>query len=333
MVGMIDRQVAQMARLIDDLLDVSRMTRGMFDLLLERCDFGEIAAAAVEACREEMASRGHTLRVSMPKEPIAVRADRHRLLQVFCNLIVNAAKYTPAGGQIEFIGRTAGSELEVLVKDSGIGIPPNKLQEIFELFAQVDRSLERQGGLGVGLTLARELIELHHGTIEARSAGVGQGSTFIVRLPISGAEPVRVSADGEQKPGAEPRRILIADDNEDAADSLALILRAEGHEVRVVFDGEAAFRVCGEFKPEVVFLDIGMPKLNGYEVARRVRSEAWGKPIQLAALTGWGQEDDRRRSAEAGFNTHFVKPVSSEALLKFLADLGRTELSGTVRSA
>jgi signal transduction histidine kinase len=320
-VEMIERQVGQMARLIDDLLDVSRITRGVLELRLERLEFGEVAEAAVEACRTEIESRGQSIRVRLPDERVVLRADRVRLVQVLCNLIGNAAKYTPSGGRIEFAAERQGDRIEVSVQDDGIGIPPDKLSEIFELFAQVDRSLERQGGLGIGLTLARQLVGLHGGTIEARSEGPGHGSTFIVRLPISVA-PASAAMRTEIAPSGEPRRILVADDNSDSAESLALVLRSAGHVVRLAADGPTALQMAGEFRPEVALLDIGMPHMNGYEVARRIRGESWGRAIRLVAVTGWGQEADRRRGEEAGFDEHFVKPVPLDHLHRLLRGMG-----------
>jgi CheY-like chemotaxis protein len=312
-IDMIDRQVTQMARLIDDLLDVSRITRGVVELHLERVDFADVARAVLEASESDLESRGHTLSVRMPREPIALRADRHRLAQVFGNLIGNAAKYTPAGGHIAFDAHVDGDVLEAVVRDDGVGIPPAKLTEIFELFAQVDRSLERETGLGIGLTLARQLVELHRGTIEARSEGPGQGSTFVVRLPIDVTAPI--AAEPEQRqPAVRTRRILVVDDNRDAAESLALLLDAAGHTVRFATDGGAALDMAGEFRPEAAFVDIGMPRMNGYELAQRLRAEPWGAAIYLVALTGWGQEADRRRSGEAGFDAHIVKPASPAAI-------------------
>jgi PAS domain S-box-containing protein len=320
-IGMIERQVVHMARLIDDLLDVSRISRGVLDLRLERLNFDEIAEAAVEACRDEIKARGHSLHVDLPRASVWVLADRHRLVQVFCNLLTNAAKYTPLGGRIELAVKVREDRtFEAVVADNGIGIPAAKLSEIFELFARVDPSLEGQGGLGIGLTLALQIIELHHGTIEARSDGAGQGASFLVRLPLASAAEIAPS-EIEPGPRNEPRRILVVDDNQDAAESLFLLLKSAGHSVQVAFDGDAALRIAAQFEPELVFLDIGMPKTNGYDAARRMRAESWGKSIHLVALTGWGQEDDRRRAEEAGFNAHLVKPVSPEALRQQIATL------------
>jgi len=315
-IEMIERQVTQVARLVDDLLDVSRITRGRLDLRLERLDFADIVQAALDACQAEIAAHGHTLRVVLPEKPLYLKADRHRLVQVFCNLVANAVRYTPPRGQIEFIARTRGSSLEVLVRDNGIGIPPTKLTEIFELFAQVNRSADKLGGLGIGLTLARQIAELHGGTIEARSDGVGHGSTFVLRLPV------HTSPNGFAKkkptPPVQARRILVADDNEDAAESMAAVLRVHGHVVQYALNGQDALEAARRFRPEIIFLDLGMPGMNGYEVARRIRTEPRGGAIYLVALTGWGHARDRRRSEEAGFDAHIVKPASPDMLNRVL---------------
>jgi signal transduction histidine kinase len=320
---MIERQVDQMARLIDDLLDVSRITRGMVELRLERLDFVEVAEATVDACRDDITARGHTLHVRLPQERVILNADRQRLVQVLGNLIGNAVKYTPPGGRIELAADVLDPDtLEVSVTDNGVGIPPGKLDEIFELFAQVDRSLERQGGLGIGLTLARQLVSLHGGTLQARSAGIGYGSTFIVRLPIAAWTPTEdVASTTRTRERPLPRRILVVDDNRDAVESMALLLSTDGHTVHVAFDGEGALTGAEAFQPEVVFLDIGMPRMDGHEVARRMRESAWGRSVHLVALTGWGQESDRQRSEEAGFDTHLVKPVSPVMLMSLLRSL------------
>jgi two-component system, sensor histidine kinase len=321
MVDMIERQITQMGRLIDDLLEVSRVTSGLLRLRCEATELADVFEAAVEGTREAIETRRHALRVRLPRQPVVLRADRDRLVQVLSNLIGNAAKYTPPGGRIEVTAETKEGLLEISVADNGMGIPREKLSEIFELFAQVDRSLERQGGLGIGLTLSRQLIELHGGTIEATSRGLGHGSEFIVRLPMEASprpqepvqEPVRAS---------HPRRILVVDDNQDAAESLTLLLRAAGHDASLAMDGPAALRLAQDLRPEVVFLDIGMPRMNGYEVARRLRQQAWAKRTHLVALTGWGQEEDRRLAHEAGFDDHLVKPASAAMLSQVLSGVG-----------
>ena len=321
-VGVIERQISQMSRLIDDLLDVSRITRGLLELRRERLELREIVDAAVEASRQLMQARQHELHVRLPREPLVLSADRERLIQVMSNLITNAAKYTPAGGHIEVSARKVDGTFEVSVQDDGIGLPPEKLAEIFELFAQVDRSSERNGGLGIGLTLVRQIVELHGGSVEAHSAGVGKGSQFIVRLPIAEVAPSRPRKAGDAVATARvTRRVLAADDNRDAAESLAALLRLQGHEVRLAFDGEAAIEATRDFVPEVALLDLGMPKQSGLEVARHIRRQAWGNSVYIIALTGWGQESDRARAREAGFDAHLVKPVEPGALTRVLANL------------
>jgi signal transduction histidine kinase len=320
-IEMIERQVAQMARLIDDLLDVSRVSRGVLELQRGRLEFREVAEAAVDACRADIDARGQKLHVMLPRESVPLDADRARLIQVFCNLLANANKYTPPGGNIDLEAQVVEGGLEVSVRDDGIGIPAEQLAEIFELFAQVDRSLERQGGLGIGLTLARQLVELHGGTIEAHSAGRGQGSTFVVRLPIAVTAAQAEPPPDDRFETVAPRRILVADDNPDAGESLALLLRSAGHTVHLAADGESAFALAARFRPDVAFLDLGMPRLNGYDLARRIRREAWGRAIPLVAVTGWGQEADRKRGEAVGFDHHLVKPVAPDRLAKLLRGL------------
>ena len=322
-IDMVERQVAQMSRLIDDLLDVSRISRGTLDLRRERVACAEIVEAAVDACRDEVQAKGQHLRVRLPRGPVELEADRERLVQVLSNLIGNAAKYTPTGGDIDVaVDVVSAATLAISVRDNGIGIPPGKLTEIFDLFARVEHSLERQGGLGIGLTLVRQLVELHGGTIEARSEGVGHGSEFIVRLPVVVATVDAPAAVAEPGHAGPPLRILVADDNQDAAESLMLLLQMGGHEVHAVFDGDAAISAIEELRPDVALLDIGMPGANGYEVARRVREHAWGEQVHLVALTGWSQPADKRRAEEAGFDAHLVKPVPPEALDRLLATMG-----------
>jgi PAS domain S-box-containing protein len=317
---MIDRQVNLMSRLIEDLLDVSRITRGVLELRRERVLLADLVEAAVEACRHEVDARRHVLRVDMPEEPIALYADRARLIQVLCNLITNAAKYSPPGGEIEIGARKTSKDLEISVRDKGVGIPPDKLTEIFDLFAQLDRGLERQGGgLGIGLTLARQIIELHQGTIEARSEGMGKGSEFVLHLPMLPARTPKRTTDPAQGTAIR-RRVLVADDNRDAADSLALLL-GRRHEVHRAYDGAMAFELASSIQPEVMLLDIGMPRMDGYEVARRVRGEPWGANVYLVALSGWGRDEDKRRAVEAGFDAHLVKPATPEALDRLLAGI------------
>ena len=317
---MIDRQVNLMSRLIEDLLDVSRITRGVLELRRERILLSDLVEGAVEACRHEIDARRHLLRVSIPEEPITLYADRARLIQVMFNLLTNAAKYSPPGGEIELVARTTSKGLEISVRDKGVGIPSDKLTEIFDLFAQLDRGLERQGGgLGIGLTLARQIVELHQGAIEARSEGLGKGSEFVLRLPMLPARPPKRAPAPPQNTVIR-RLVLVADDNRDAADSLAMLLNRR-HEVHRAYDGATAFELAGSLRPEVMLLDIGMPKMDGYEVARRVRGEPWGANVYLVALSGWGREEDKRRAVEAGFDAHLVKPATPEALDRLLAGI------------
>jgi signal transduction histidine kinase len=321
----IDRQLQQMTRLIDDLLDISRITRNTLDLRKERLDLGEVLQVAVEISRPLIEEGGQAFVVIPLSEPIALDADPIRLAQVISNLLNNAAKYTKRGGHIRLTAERQGREAVVTVRDTGIGILAEMLPRIFEMFMQGDRSWDRaQGGLGIGLTLVKRIVELHGGTITAHSDGPGQGSTFIVRLPVvrepSPALP-RARRERECTAPAAPRRILVVDDERLSAASLEMLLRLEGHEIRTAHDGLEAVGVADAFRPDVVLLDIGLPKLNGYEVAQRIRHQPWGQGMVLIALTGWGQEADRHRSQEAGFAHHLVKPVDPSALLHLLASL------------
>jgi CheY-like chemotaxis protein len=260
----------------------------------------------------------------MPPEPLAVDGDRTRLCQVFANLLTNAAKYTDRGGRVRLAVDRQGSDAVVSVEDNGIGIPPHLLTAVFDMFAQVDRSLEKaQGGLGIGLNIVKRLAEMHGGSIVAESDGPGRGSRFVVRLPVAltadAVKPGDHDGDGKVKPAA--RRILVVDDNADGADSLATMLRIMGNETRTARDGLEAVAAAGAFRPDVILMDIGMPRLNGYDACRRIREQPWGQAVVIVAQTGWGQEDDRRKSQDAGFNFHMVKPIDPAALVKMLADL------------
>lgn len=322
---MLERQVQQMVRLIDDLLDLSRISRNRIDLRKEDVVLSEVIDHAVETCRPIIDEAGHTLTVNLPKEPIHLHADKVRLAQIFLNLLNNSAKYTERGGKIDLTAHVAGSDVVVSVQDNGIGIPAGMLAHVFDMFTQIEPSLERaQGGLGIGLTLVKRLVEMHGGAIEARSAGPGLGSTFTVRLPKSAARAPQLKPATDATAGmqAPRRKILVVDDNRDSARSLAMLLKLGGHEVHTAFDGMEAFSAAESVQPEVVLLDIGLPKLNGYEVARKIRDQEWGGSIVLVALTGWGQDEDRRKSKEAGFDHHFVKPVEQGALNSYLASLG-----------
>jgi PAS domain S-box-containing protein len=321
-----ERQLAQMVRLIDDLLDISRITYDSFGLRTETVELADVLNSAVESSRPLMVAAGHELKVSLPRERVMLRADMTRLAQVFMNLLNNASKYTEPGGHIELRAERDAEQAVVRVKDNGIGIAAEALPKLFEMFMQVDRSLERaRGGLGIGLTLVKRLVEMHGGTVEAKSEGPGKGSEFIVRLPLEAGARASASLPEPQgahaAPGEDPRRahrILVADDNEDAAESLGMLLEMMGHEVRTAGDGVEAVSVAESFRPEVIFMDIGMPNMNGYDAARRIREQSWGNGVRIIALTGWGQSEEQRRSSEAGFDLHLVKPVQPAALAEVL---------------
>jgi PAS domain S-box-containing protein len=346
--AMMERQLGQMVRLIDDLLDLSRISRGKVELRTERIELAQVVQQAIETSRPAIEEGDHHLTISVPPGPIFVDGDLTRLAQVFANLLNNAARYTERGGRIALTVERQGGEAVVSVKDNGVGIPVHMLPRVFDMFTQVDRSLERaQGGLGIGLSLVKKLVEMHGGRVEARSDGPlaspessarsgsdrerglpdaphRAGSEFVVHLPVV----LSVAGDGKPETDDETRkdatwrrRILVADDNRDSATSLALLLRIMGNETQTAHDGVDALAVAEAFRPDVILLDIGMPRLNGYETARRIREEPWGRNVVLVAQTGWGQEDDKRQAKEAGFNFHMVKPVDPGALEKLLAGL------------
>ena len=319
---MIHRQVGQVVRLVDDLLDVSRISRGKIELRREPVELASIVQHAVEAARPLCTTMGHELTVTLPQEPVYLNADPARLSQVVGNLLNNACKFTGKGGRVRLTVEREGSQALLRVQDSGIGIAPEQRDRIFEMFAQVDASIERsRDGLGLGLALVRSLVELHEGTVEAYSAGVGQGSEFLVRLPILAGSPPPPSEPALSSPAPwKPRQILVVDDNHDSAESLAMLLKLSGHETFTAYDGVAAVEAAATLRPEVVLLDIGLPNLNGHDTARRIREQPWGKEMVLIALTGWGQEEDRQRSREAGFDGHMVKPVDPAALMRVLAE-------------
>jgi len=319
--SMMERQLTQMVRLIDDLMDVSRISRGQLTLRTERVALAAVLQSAVEASLPLIEQMGHTLSVTEPTHTLMVDADVTRLAQVFVNLLNNAAKYSDRGGHIDLHVARDGSDVMVTVHDTGIGITADQLPRIFEMFTQVDRSLEKsQGGLGIGLTLVKRIVALHGGSVEAKSDGPGHGSTFLVRLPVVvDASPTRAAGDGEETPARSALRILIVDDNRDAADSLAMVLRIMSNDVRTAYNGKEGVDTAEAFRPDVILFDIGMPTLNGFEACRRVREQSWGRSMVLIAVTGWGQDEDRRRSRAAGFDHHMVKPVDMQALLKVLA--------------
>jgi signal transduction histidine kinase len=340
--GVIERQIEHLTRLVDDLLDVSRITRGKINLELRPTDVATIVARAVETNRPLIDSRKHDLSVQLPGEKLEVEGDITRLAQVVGNLLNNASKYTPEGGRIALsvdteaalearaaddgsaAGAAAAERIVIRVRDTGIGIPARMLPQVFDLFTQMDHSVEHsQGGLGIGLGLVRLLTEMHGGTVEAHSEGPGQGSEFVVRLPLlhrlAPDAPASATAPVPPVGTAMYRRILVVDDNLDAAETLAAILRLGGSEVTTAHDGLEALAIAERFLPELVLLDIGMPRLNGYDAARRIRAAPWGRNMVLVAQTGWGQEEDRRRTRDAGFDGHLTKPVDHAKLAQLLA--------------
>lgn len=313
-----ERQTQQMATLIDDLLDVSRITQGKLQLRKCRVKLADVVRNAVEASSPFILEAGHELTVSIPEQLIYLEADPHRLAQVLSNLLNNAAKYTKEGGRIWFTAERQESEVVIMVKDTGIGIPTEMLERVFEMFAQIDRPMEKgYTGLGIGLTLVKSLVEMHGGRIEVHSEGPNQGSQFSVRLPFLvewSMQESRVAPpeQGEAAPGK--RRVLVVDDNKAAADMLSMIVKMLGNEVRTAGDGQQAVTVAAEFLPDMVVMDLGMPRMNGYDAARYIRQQSWGEKIMLVALTGWGKEEDRQRTEEAGFDHHLVKPAEPAAL-------------------
>jgi PAS domain S-box-containing protein len=333
---MLERQVAQMARLVEDLLDMSRITRGKIELRKEPIELAPVVDQAVEAGRALCTSMDQQLTVIMPPHPVYLEADPTRLAQVVGNLLNNASKFTDKGGHIWLTVEQDGGLAVIRVRDNGIGIAADHLPRVFEMFTQVDTSLERsRGGLGIGLTLVKTLVEMHGGTVEVHSDGPGRGSEFTVRVPVLSDTPKTLAqpAAVELMP-ATCRRVLIVDDSEDSAESLAMLLQMAGHDTHKAYDGYSAMEAAGRLRPDAVLLDIGLPGLNGYEVCRGIRKEPWGRELLLVALTGWGQEEDRQRSRDAGFDVHLVKPVDHEVLLKLLASLpsGRTTESGAPSS-
>jgi signal transduction histidine kinase/CheY-like chemotaxis protein len=309
----IERQLKHMVRLIDDLMDVSRITRGRLELHRERVDVAVAVNVAAETSQPYLDLKHHVLRIQTA-QGVFVQADATRLAQVFANLLNNSARYSPPGSEISIKMATEGRNAVISVSDNGVGIAATMLPCIFDMFVQLEQKGQREG-LGVGLTLVKQLVELHGGHVEASSPGEGQGSTFKVSLPLADApppEPPRES--GVEAAQTHRARILVADDNRDAADTLSAILELDGHEVRTAYDGMQALQIAEKFAPQIALLDIGMPNLNGYQTARRIREQPWGSSIVLVALTGWGQEQDRRQATEAGFDRHLVKPGDPEVI-------------------
>jgi PAS domain S-box-containing protein len=316
--AVMERQVSSIGRMIDDLMDVSRIDRGKIKLHRELVNLNALIGHAVETAQPAIDDKRHRLTLELPCEPLYVDADETRIRQAVGNLLINACKFTHEGGHITIHAARDAEDAVLRVRDDGIGIAPDQQEKIFERFVQLDSSLERvAGGLGIGLTLVKTLVELHGGSVASSSAGLGKGSEFTIRLPLAPppqAALQRRPAAAIEAPASTPRRIVVVDDNTDAAESLALILRLRGHEVRSADRGQTALEIGAEFQPQVIVLDLGMPELNGYDTARRIRDEAWGKHVLLIALTGWGQPEDMQRSAETGFDHHLTKPADLERL-------------------
>jgi signal transduction histidine kinase len=319
---MMDRQLVHLVRLIDDLLDVSRVSQGKIELRKERIQVADAVRAAVEASEPLIAAAGHELTIDMPSLPLWVDADLTRLSQVVCNILNNAAKYTPTGGRIKLSAAAAANAAVITVSDNGVGIAPEIQSKVFQLFVQVDHRSDRaQGGLGIGLALVKQLVAMHGGTVAAQSAGAGKGSTFRVSIPLAAEpEPQAQLADVKQEPTpARPLRVLVVDDNLEVAQTIGWMLEAMGHDHHIVHDGRQALREAKEFRPDVVLLDIGLPGMDGYEVCRAFRQDEMFKNIPIVAQTGWGQERDKARASEAGFNHHLVKPVRLDELERLLS--------------
>jgi two-component system CheB/CheR fusion protein len=321
--AVIDRQVDYMTRLLEDLLDMSRIAQGKLELRRSMVLLSGVLDSAIEASRPAIEAAGHTLNVSLTEMPLQLDADAVRLAQVFANLLTNAAKYTERGGLIELSARREGHEVAVSVRDTGIGIAPEVLGKLFEMFSQAQPAAQRsQGGLGIGLSLVKGLVELHGGRVEAKSDGPQRGSEFIVHLPLPSAGLTQPGAgDGGGALVRLSRRVLVIDDNRDSADTLSTLLRVMGCEVQAAYDGVQALELGARFRPDAVLLDLGMPKLNGFETCERMRREKWGHAICIVALTGWGQDEDRRRTKESGFDAHLVKPADPGKLTELLASI------------
>ena len=320
---LLERQVAQMSRLVDDLIDMSRITSGRIELRKERVDLSTVVNQAVETTRAQYRSMGQDLTITMPEDPVILNADPARLTQVIGNLLNNACKFSNRGGKVWLTVKPENGDVEIRVRDQGIGMTPDEIPRVFDMFTQLDTSLERsRDGLGIGLTLVRTLVELHDGSVTVHSEGRGQGSEFIVRLPrVAKGETMPPSNHDSPAPPTPRRRILIVDDNEDGATSLSMLLNLGGHETVTANDGREALQVFEQIRPDLALLDIGLPGMSGFELARRIRDLPYGKDAVLVAVTGWGQEDDRNRSRDAGFDAHLVKPVNHQELTKLLASL------------
>jgi two-component system, sensor histidine kinase len=333
--AMMDRQLTQLVRLVDDLLDVSRITTGKLALRAAPVMLQDVLASAIEAVRPLIDAKRHTLKVELRSEPIALEADPARLSQVFANILNNAAKYTDPGGTIRLRTETHPGNVTVRIEDTGIGIAEDKLADVFNMFAQVDESLERaHGGLGVGLALARRLVQMHGGTIHATSAGLGRGSQFIITLPVR--QPVPTSdpqPEANGRSSVTPHRVLLVDDNRDFVSSMAALIELQGHTVRTAHDGREAEQVALSFQPQIAFLDLGLPLVNGYDLARRLRAQESTARAVLVAVSGWGQDKDRERAREAGFDLHLVKPVEVDQVLQMVGELAGMRATTTPKPA
>jgi signal transduction histidine kinase len=320
----IDRQLHQLVRLVDDLLDANRLNRGELLLRKERVELAAVVEQAVEGARPQILSGGQELTLSLPQHSVHLEADPVRLVQVFQNLLINASKHTEKGGHIRLRAGSDASSVTVAIEDTGVGIAAKDLPHIFEMFTKIAPQMAQTPlGIGVGLALTRELVEMHGGSIAARSEGPGKGTAFIVRLPLAVEERLPQSSargDGDNAETASARRVLVVDDDLAVAQSLSLLLRVLGNQAEIAHDGLAAIALAERLQPEVILLDIGMPILDGYETCRRIRAEPWGKSIKIVAVTGWGSNEDRRKSAEAGFDAHLVKPAAASSLSQVLGD-------------
>jgi PAS domain S-box-containing protein len=323
-----ERQLGQMVRLVDDLLDLNRITHNRLELRKARLELATVVEHALETTRPLASARGHDLSVRLPEEPLYLDGDAARLAQVFSNLLGNSCKYTHQGGQISLTAQRRGDNVVISVKDNGVGIPPDRIGNVFDMFSPADPSLEHeQDRLGIGLTLVKQLVAMHGGTVEAKSAGRGQGSEFVVCLPLDlRTAPTEGAAPAAGNGKSPSRRVLVVDDNTDSAISLSMLLELEGHQTVAVHDGLAAIDAAEKHRPEVVLLDIGLPRMSGHEVCRRLRDKPWGKNLVVIAMTGWGQSEDRRKSQDAGFDGHLVKPVSYETLAELLSSPTPAEL-------
>ncbi|QCZ95458.1 PAS domain-containing hybrid sensor histidine kinase/response regulator [Salinimonas iocasae] len=310
--SMLNRHMTQIEHIVDDLLEVTRISRGRLELKRTMVDICEVTRMAIESSSALIEAGNHTLDVTFPSSTVMIYGDPTRLNQIIVNLLSNAAKYTPKGGHIRLSVQSIGTSIEIRVKDSGIGIPPEKLRAIFNMFTQLEPASERgQGGLGIGLALVKQLVEMHEGHVEVYSPGINEGTEFTVTVPIApSSEPIEQPASEEEGQSISPKRILIVDDNEDAADSLGLLLEFDGHIIKVAYSGKKAIEVTETFRPSVILSDIGLPDISGYEVAKILRRQEVSKGIYMAAISGWGSQKDKQRALEAGFDQHFTKPLN-----------------------